>query len=117
MIFVSEKGQALVESLLAIKLGLLALALLCFVLYLGYARMVLETQLHEAMVCCVTEKKSRWCEKDKKQRIDRLLIWGRLNNLNLNMDHGVILGHLKWSILPEGFSVATVEIEKKIFFP
>jgi hypothetical protein len=70
----NSKGQALIESLLALPILVLAFAAILLLAYRGLVFYSVDTQLHEALIC-LDDESARTCIAELEKSIRPLLVF------------------------------------------
>ena len=86
-----QKGQAMIEAAIAMPIVLAAILSIGMMVYAALVYYSVDYPLHEALVCSTYQSRHK-CEQDLRRRIDKVLSFGEIVNLNIRGQHATAQG-------------------------
>lgn len=96
-----ERGSAAIESLMAIGILSVAIPAGFAVMYFSFARVWIDRNAYEALICLSTSAPESKCRDDFRAAIDRTLHFGRLQSLHLQRLPSAARIDLQFTISPK----------------
>jgi hypothetical protein len=104
----SERGQALIETALALPTVLIVVALTLSLTLMGFQRVALEDALYQSLLCCI-QGSHLSCERLFHRQAQQLLPWLKIDSLRLFTGSSRCLAELRY------FDHLTQRVQKKNF--
>lgn len=104
MILKKQKGQALIEAVVASSLLCGLFILMLKGAYLVWAVSIIDRETHRMVICGLTSLQSQSCKSTSARELQRLIKWGKTEQLDLQL-----------SRRQDGFYLSSGKIYYRIF--
>jgi hypothetical protein len=116
----NQRGQGLIETLMALPIIFISLTVIMYLLYRALAVHFADYRLHEALVC-VDHAPARTCEATLRDELGKIPFQQKNSSVRVSKNHSSVRGTIEL-FLPgpshiSGVDNPTVSIEKELSLP
>ena len=95
-IVTNQKGHSLIEVVVCLHFFLLMIIGLFSISFFLYGKVNLQIALHEGIVCSIREQNTHRCKRWVKQRLNKVMFFGKLKSLRIYRQNNYQKGFIAW---------------------